>query len=348
MIKIFSPKTLLITGDYDFTNHTSHITHCEFHAVKILVTGAAGFIGFHLCKSLLDDDFTVLGIDNLNDYYDPNLKLARLEQLKIYNNFKFEKIDIADRDSLTQSFQLFNPERVVNLAAQAGVRYSIENPYAYMESNLIGFLNIIELCRHNNVEGLIYASSSSVYGGNEKIPFSVEDRVDNPISLYAASKISNELIANAYSHLYSLNTTGLRFFTVYGPWGRPDMAMFIFTKKILAGVPIPVFNNGNMKRDFTYIEDIIAGTRAAIDKNYKCEVFNLGNHKSEQLMDVVSLLEQNLKKKARVDFQPMQSGDVPESFADIEKSVKMLDYKPTTNVDVGIKKLILWYKKYVN
>ena len=235
---------------------------------KILVTGAAGFIGYHLCKSLLEDDYEVLGIDNINDYYDPNLKLARLEQLKPYKNFKFEKVDISDRESLTQSFQSFNPNKVVNLAAQAGVRYSIENPYAYMNSNLVGFLNIIELCRHNNVEGLIYASSSSVYGGNKKTPFSVEDRVDNPISLYAASKKSNELIANSYSHLYGLHTTGLRYFTVYGPWGRPDMAMLIFTRKILAGEPIPVFNNGNMKRDFTYIDDIICGTRAAIDKNY--------------------------------------------------------------------------------
>jgi len=314
--------------------------------MKILVTGAAGFIGFHLCKSLLDDDFTVLGIDNLNDYYDPNLKLARLEQLKIYNNFKFEKIDIADRDSLTQSFQLFNPERVVNLAAQAGVRYSIENPYAYMESNLIGFLNIIELCRHNNVEGLIYASSSSVYGGNEKIPFSVEDRVDNPISLYAASKISNELIANAYSHLYSLNTTGLRFFTVYGPWGRPDMALFIFTKNILEGIPIPVFNHGKMKRDFTYIDDIISGTRAAIDSNYKCALFNLGNHKSEHLMDMISLIEKELGKKADIQFMGMQPGDVEKTYADIEHSTNKLGYKPTTSINEGIPQFINWFKSY--
>ena len=314
--------------------------------MKILVTGAAGFIGYHLCESLLDDGYEVLGIDNVNNYYDPNLKLARLEQLKPYKNFKFEKVDIADRKSITQSFQSFKPNKVVNLAAQAGVRYSIENPYAYMESNIVGFLNIIELCRLNNVAGLIYASSSSVYGGNTKIPFSVEDRVDNPISLYAASKKSNELIANAYSHLYGLNTTGLRYFTVYGPWGRPDMAIFIFTKKIVASEPIPVFNNGNMKRDFTYIDDIISGTRAAIDKNYKCEVFNLGNHKSEQLMDVVAHIEKNLGKKAEIDFLPMQLGDVSESFAEIEKSVKMLDYEPTTNVDAGVRKFVDWYKKY--
>jgi UDP-glucuronate 4-epimerase len=314
--------------------------------VKILVTGAAGFIGFHLSKSLLNDDYEVLGIDNLNDYYDPKLKHARLDQLAPNKHFTFEKIDIADRESLTKAFIYFKPNKVVNIAAQAGVRYSIENPYAYMDANLVGFLNIIELCRHNNVEGLIYASSSSVYGGNTKIPFSVEDRVDNPISLYAASKKSNELIANSYSHLYGLHTTGLRYFTVYGPWGRPDMAMFIFTKKLLAGEPIPVFNNGNMKRDFTYIDDIITGTRTAIDKNYKCELFNLGNHKSEELMDVVALIEENLGKKAKIEFMPMQPGDVKESFADITLSADKLRYKPTTSIDVGIPELIKWYKKY--
>ena len=314
--------------------------------MKILVTGAAGFIGFHLCKSLLDYDNEILGIDNLNDYYDPNLKLARLEQLKPLENFKFEKIDIADRESLTQSFQSFKPNKVVNLAAQAGVRYSIENPYAYMNSNLVGFINIIELCRHNDVEGFIYASSSSVYGGNTKIPFSVEDRVDKPIALYAATKRANELIAHSYSHLYGLHTTGLRYFTVYGPWGRPDMALFIFTNKIISGEPIPVFNNGNMKRDFTYIDDIIAGTRAAIEKNYKCEIFNLGNHKSEKLMDIISLIEQNLGKKAEINFLPMQPGDVHESFSDIDKTEKMLGYEPTTDVDVGIGKFLEWYKGY--
>jgi UDP-glucuronate 4-epimerase len=314
--------------------------------VKILVTGAAGFIGYHLSRSLLDDGYEVLGIDNLNDYYDPNLKLARLEQLKPYNNFTFEKADIADRESITKSFQSFDPSKVVNLAAQAGVRYSIENPYAYMDSNLVGFLNIIELCRHNEVEGLIYASSSSVYGGNEKIPFSVEDRVDEPLALYGATKIANELIAHSYSHLYSLPTTGLRFFTVYGPWGRPDMAMFIFTKNILAGKPIPVFNNGIMKRDFTYIDDIITGTRVAIEKNYKCEIFNLGNHKSEQLMDVVQLIENNLGKKAKIDFQPMQPGDIKESFADIKYSEIQLAYTPKTSINEGIPKLVEWFKSY--
>ena len=313
---------------------------------KILVTGSAGFIGYHLCKSLLDDGYEVLGIDNINNYYDPNLKFARLNKLKPYKNFKFEKVDIANRDLITRSFKSFKPNKVVNLAAQAGVRYSIENPYTYMNTNLVGFLNIIELCRHNDVEGLIYASSSSVYGGNEKIPFSIDDRVDNPVSLYAVTKKSNELIANAYSHLYGLHTTGLRYFTVYGPWGRPDMAIFIFTKKILSNEPIPVFNNGNMKRDFTYIDDIISGTRAALAKNYDCEVFNLGNHRSEKLMDVVSLIEKNLDKKAEINFLPMQPGDVPISFADIEKSNKMLEYKPRIKVDVGIANFIEWYKVY--
>jgi len=312
---------------------------------KILITGAAGFIGFHLSKSLLEDGYEVLGVDNLNDYYDPKLKNARLDIIKKYPKFKFEKVDIAHRNELTQVFQEFGPQKVINLAAQAGVRYSLTNPYAYMESNLVGFLNIIELCRHNDVKGLIYASSSSVYGSNKKIPFSVDDRVDNPISLYAATKKANELIANTYSHLYGLPTTGLRFFTVYGPWGRPDMAMFLFTDKILRDEPIQVFNHGNMKRDFTYIDDIIAGTRSAINKNYKCEVFNLGNHRSEQLMDVVSLIEQNLGKKAEIEFLPMQPGDVPESFADIKKSEEMLGYKPTTNVDVGIRKFVDWYKE---
>ena len=264
---------------------------------RILVTGVAGFIGFHLCKSLLDDGYEVLGIDNLNDYYDLKLKHARLNQLTPYKNFTFEKIDIANRKALTKTFTDFKPNKVVNLAAQAGVRYSIENPYAYMNSNLVGFLNIIELCRHNNVKGLIYASSSSVYGGNTKIPFSVEDRVDKPIALYGATKRANELIAYSYSHLYGLHSTGLRYFTVYGPWGRPDMAMYIFTKKILVGESIPVFNNGNMRRDFTYIDDIVSGTRSAINKNYKCEIFNLGNNKSEDLMDLIYYIEKYLNKK---------------------------------------------------
>jgi len=313
---------------------------------KILVTGAAGFIGFHLSKSLLVDGYEVLGIDNINDYYSPRLKHARLDQLKLHENFKFEKVDLVNREALIKSFQSFKPNKVVNLAAQAGVRYSIENPYAYMDSNLVGFLNIIELCRRNNVEGFIYASSSSVYGGNAKIPFSVKDRVHNPISLYATTKRANELIAHSYSHLYGMNTTGLRYFTVYGPWGRPDMAYMMFTKKILEGNPIPVFNNGKMKRDFTYIDDIISGTRSAIDKNYKYEIFNLGNHKSEQLMDMISLIEKEIGKKADIDFQPMQLGEVQESFADINYSIKKLNFYPKVNIEEGISKFIKWYNEY--
>jgi len=317
-------------------------------AQRILITGSAGFIGYHLCKSLLDDNYEVLGIDSLNDYYDPKLKQARLDQLTPYKNFTFEKIDIADREALTKTFTDFKPQKVVNLAAQAGVRYSIENPYAYMDSNLVGFLNIIELCRHNNVEGLIYASSSSVYGGNTTIPFSVEDRVDKPIALYGATKRANELIAYSYSHLYGLHTTGLRYFTVYGPWGRPDMAMYIFTKKISAGVPISVFNNGEMKRDFTFIDDIILGTRAAIDINYRCEIFNLGNNKSENLMEMICLIEKELGKKAIIDFKPLQPGDVKESLADIDKTEKKLNYSPKTSIKEGIPKLIKWYKNFVS
>jgi len=315
---------------------------------KILVTGSTGFIGYHLSKSLLDDKYEVLGLDNINDYYDPTLKESRLKQLNVYKHFTFKKIDISDKETLAKAFTDFKPNKVVNLAAQAGVRYSFENPYAYMDSNLVGFLNIIELCRNNDVDGLIYASSSSVYGKNTKIPFSVEDRVDKPIALYGATKRANELIAYAYSHLYGLSTTGLRFFTVYGPWGRPDMAMFIFTKKILANEPIPVFNNGKMKRDFTYIDDIISGTRSAIEKNYKCEVFNLGNHKSEHLMDMIMLLEKELGKKAKLDLLPLQPGDIEESFADIMFSTKKLGYKPKTNIDKGIKNFVEWYKNYYN
>ena len=262
---------------------------------KILITGAAGFIGYHLCKSLLEDGYEVLGIDNLNDYYDTNLKQARLEQLKQFKSFTFNKVDIADRESLTKSFQSFNPQKIVNLAAQPGVRYSIENPYNYMDSNLVGFLNIIELCRNNKVKNFIYASSSSIYGANKKMPYSVDDRVNQPVSLYGATKRANELIAYSYSHLYDLCTTGLRYFTVYGPWYRPDMAMFIFTQKIIDGKPISVFNNGNMKRDFTYIDDIIRGTRSAIEKNYKCEIFNLGNSKSESLMELIDIIEKRLE-----------------------------------------------------
>ena len=316
------------------------------YSQKIVVTGAAGFIGFHFSKSLLIDGYEVLGIDNMNDYYDPNLKEARLRKLRSYKNFSFKKVDIANREELSSALKSFQLNKLVHLAAQAGVRYSIENPYQYLNANLAGFLNILEYCRHNSVEGLIYASSSSVYGANTKIPFSIDDKTDNPIALYGATKKANELMANTYSHLYGLNTTGLRYFTVYGPWGRPDMAYYLFTDKIFKGTSIPVYNNGNMKRDFTYIDDIICGTRSAMENNYPCEVFNLGNHKSENLMDLIGIIEKNLGVKAKIDFQPMQPGDVLESFADIDKSIEMLGYSPTTDIVEGIPKFLDWYKKY--
>ena len=316
------------------------------HDTRILVTGSAGFIGYHLCKSLLDDDFIVHGVDNLNSYYDPALKQARLDQLQSHLNFSFKKLDISISAELNKVFKDFKPQKVVNLAAQAGVRYSLENPQAYIESNVVGFMNILECCRYHDVKGLIYASSSSVYGGNEKIPFSVDDRVDRPISIYAATKKSNELMAHSYSHLFDLHTTGLRFFTVYGPWGRPDMAMYIFADKISKGEPISVFNHGKMERDFTYIEDIITGTRAAIDKNYPCEVFNLGNNNSEDLMEMVGLIESEIGKKAEIQFEEMQPGDVKRTFADIEHSKQKLNYTPTIKIVEGIPKFIDWLKKY--
>ncbi|MBS83161.1 MAG: protein CapI [Gammaproteobacteria bacterium] len=314
--------------------------------MKIIITGSAGFIGYHLCKSLLMDNYEIHGIDSINDYYDQNLKYKRLENLKSFDNFKFSKIDISNYESLNKIYHSYDPQKVVNLAAQAGVRYSLINPQAYLSSNLIGFFNIIELSRKYKVDGLIYASSSSVYGGNKKIPFSIDDTINNPISLYAATKSSNELIAKSYSYLHELHTTGLRYFTVYGPWGRPDMAMYKFVDKIFSNTEISVYNNGNMKRDFTYIDDIILGTRAAIEKNYKCEIFNLGNNKIEKLMDMISLIEKSIGKKAKINFLPMQKGDVKETFADINKSIKMLNYKPTTNIDKGINQFINWYLNY--
>ena len=294
----------------------------------------------------MDDGFIVHGIDNLNSYYDPALKQARLDQLQSHPNFSFNKLDISNSDDLNKAFENFKPQKVVNLAAQAGVRYSLENPQAYIESNVVGFMNILECCRHHDVEGLIYASSSSVYGGNEKIPFSIDDRVDRPISIYAATKKSNELMAHSYSHLFGLNTTGLRFFTVYGPWGRPDMAMYIFADKISKGEPIQVFNHGKMERDFTYIDDIINGTRAAIDKNYPYEVFNLGNNNSEDLMEMVRLIESQIGKKADIKFEGMQPGDVKKTFADIKHSQEKLNYTPTTKIVEGIPKFIDWYLAY--
>ena len=315
---------------------------------KILVTGSSGFIGMHLCKSLLEAGYQVVGIDNMNDYYDPALKEARLKELYLYDNFKFVKADISDYPTVETAFKDFEPEKVVNLAAQAGVRYSLENPQAYIQSNVVGFMNILECCRHHQVKGLIYASSSSVYGGNEKIPFSIDDSVDRPISIYAASKISNELMAHTYSHLYGLHTTGLRFFTVYGPWGRPDMAMYIFTEKISNDLPIPVFNYGKMQRDFTYIDDIIDGVKASIDKNFFCEIFNLGNNRCENLMDMIALIEQSLGKKAKINLMEIQPGDVKKTFADIEYSRDKLGYEPTTSITEGIPAFIRWYRDYTS
>ena len=316
------------------------------HDSRILITGAAGFIGYHLCKSLLNDGFIVYGVDNINSYYDPTLKQARFRQLQSHTNFSFNKLDISISAELNKVFEDFKPQKVVNLAAQAGVRYSLENPQAYIESNVVGFMNILECCRHYDVEGLIYASSSSVYGGNEKIPFSVDDRVDRPISIYAATKISNELMAHTYSHLFGLNATSLRFFTVYGPWGRPDMAYYIFADKISKGEPISVFNHGKMERDFTYIDDVITGTRAAIENNYPCEVFNLGNNNSEDLMEMVGLIESGIGKKAEIHFEGMQPGDVKRTFADIEHSKQKLNYTPTIKIVEGIPKFIEWFLAY--
>ena len=313
---------------------------------KVLITGCSGFIGMHLCKDLLEEGYIVKGIDNMNDYYDLSLKESRLKLLTKYNNFSFSKIDISNLQHIEKTFKEFKPEKVVNLAAQAGVRYSIENPHAYIQANIVGFTNIIEACRHHNTSGLIYASSSSVYGGNEKTPFSINDRVDKPISLYAASKKSNELIAYAYNHLYGLNTTGLRFFTVYGPWGRPDMAMYIFANKISRGEKIPVFNHGRMYRDFTYIDDIVDGIKTSLKKNYPLEVFNLGNNRCENLLDMIRYIENELNKKADIDFMDIQPGDVEKTFANIDCAKNKLNYNPKTSIKEGIPKFIEWYKSY--
>jgi len=313
---------------------------------RILVTGSSGFIGMHLCKSLLDDGYIVCGVDNMNDYYDKSLKEQRLKLLSDYKNFTFNRLDILSLKSIEKLFKEFEPEKVVNLAAQVGVRYSLENPHAYIQSNVVGFTNIITACLNNMVSGLIYASSSSVYGGNEKTPFSTDDRTDKPISLYAASKKTNELIAYTYNHLYGLNTTGLRFFTVYGPWGRPDMAMYIFAEKIRNGEKIPVFNHGQMKRDFTYIDDIVSGIRFSIEKNYSYEIFNLGNNRCEDLMDMIAHIEKELNRKAKIDFMDIQPGDVENTFANIEHAKNKLNYKPKTSIAEGIPKFIEWYKSY--
>tara|TARA_B100000965_G_scaffold386741_1_gene389288 strand:+ start:1694 stop:2659 length:966 start_codon:yes stop_codon:yes gene_type:complete len=312
---------------------------------RILISGVAGFIGFHIAKSLLKDGYIVYGVDNLNNYYNPDLKKERLNIISEYDNFKFKKVDITNYKNLNEVFIDFKPSKVLHLAAQAGVRYSLENPFAYLNSNLVGFMNIIELSKEYKVGGFIYASSSSIYGSNKKIPFGENDITDNPVSLYAATKKSNELIAHTYSHIHNLNTTGLRFFTVYGPWGRPDMAYFSFASKISSGSKINVYNNGNMKRDFTYIDDIVDGIKFAIDKNYQCEIFNLGNNKSENLMDLIKYIEKYLGINAKVKFSPMQLGDVKQTYANINKSKKMLKYKPKISLKVGLEKFIKWYKE---
>ncbi len=314
--------------------------------MAILITGTAGFIGFHLSKNLLERDREVIGIDNVNDYYSVQLKENRLKILSNFENFTFYKKDLCDLDSLKTIFKTHNIKKVVNLAAQAGVRYSITNPFAYQKSNLEGFLNIIEVSKNHQVENFLYASSSSVYGKNKNLPFSTKDNVDYPISLYAATKKANELIAHTYSHLFGLPCSGFRFFTVYGPYGRPDMALYIFTKKIMAGEPIDVYNYGKMKRDFTYVDDICAGLMSSLKKPFDYEIFNLGNHKSENLMEFIALIEKNLGKKANINLMPIQPGDVPETYADISNSTKKLGYIPTTNIETGIKKFINWYKNY--
>jgi UDP-glucuronate 4-epimerase len=347
--------------------------------MKILITGTSGFIGFHLANRLIDRGDEVIGIDNINDYYDVNLKYKRLDETGIskseievaklvkskkYSNYSFSKINLEDKEKIDQLFASEKFDKVCNLAAQAGVRYSLINPMAYINSNIIGFTNILEACRHNKIKHLAYASSSSVYGLNETMPFSTHDNVDHPISLYAASKKSNELMAHTYSHLFGLPTTGLRFFTVYGPWGRPDMALFIFTKAIQEGKPIEVFNEGRMKRDFTYVDDIVEGIVRVIDsppsgntnwtgKNpdpssskapYK--IYNIGNSNPVNLMDFIAAIEKALGKKAIIEYKPMQAGDVPATWANISDLTEDLKYKPNTEVEDGVRKFIDWYKTF--
>jgi len=313
-----------------------------------LVTGVAGFIGFHTAKALLERDNRVIGIDNLNTYYDVLLKKARLAQLVSLDNFTFYHENINNFDALKKIFSQNQIDKICNLAAQAGVRYSIENPFTYQESNIKGFLNLLEMARHFPVNNFVFASSSSVYGNNTKLPFSVEDNVDTPISLYAATKRSDELMAFTYSHLYNIPLTGLRYFTVYGPWGRPDMALFIFTRSILDGRPIDVYNFGKMKRDFTYIDDIVDGTISALNSPFRYEIFNLGNSEAVELMTLIRIIEQELGTEAQKNFLPLQPGDVPETYADIEKARKMLGFNPKTSIRTGIKKFLNWYRDYYN
>lgn len=332
--------------------------------MKVLVTGAAGFIGMHVSQVLLARGDEVVGLDNLNDYYDPNLKRDRLARLQPKPGFRFVHLDVADREGIAALFAAEKFERVVHLAAQAGVRYSLQNPHAYVDSNLVGFVNILEGCRHNQVEHLVYASSSSVYGGNTRMPFSEHDSVDHPVSLYAATKKANELMAHTYSHLYGLPTTGLRFFTVYGPWGRPDMALFLFTKAILEGRPIDVFNHGRMKRDFTFVDDIVEGVVRVLDRvatpdpAFDAEhpdpargavpfrVFNIGNHNPVELMEFIEAIESSLGTVATKNFLPLQDGDVPATYADTSELNAWTGFAPATSVRDGIARFVAWYRDY--
>ncbi len=321
---------------------------------NIFITGAAGFIGFHVSKRMLNEGYSVVAIDNLNDYYDVNLKLARLKILQDFDSFHFIKGDIADRQIVASIFTEFKPEIVIHLAAQAGVRYSIINPYTYIDSNVYGFLNILEGCRHAAVKHLVYASSSSVYGANTKIPFSVDDPVDEPVSLYAATKRANELMAYSYSHLYGIPSTGLRFFTVYGPWGRPDMAYFSFAKKILEGEAIDVFNHGDLKRDFTYIDDVVEGVVKImhlppnIENKPLHKIYNIGNNQPIEVNEFITTLETALGKKAVRNNLPMQAGDVPITYADIDALGKDTGFRPSTSLKEGIENFVGWYKSYLD
>ena len=341
-------------------------TNMQLDYQSTLVTGAAGFIGFHLCKRLLSEGRTVIGVDNLNAYYDVRLKNDRLSQLKTHPDFSFHKADIANLEELKTLFKDTPIDVVVNLAAQAGVRYSLKNPHAYVEANLVGFVNLLECCRHNRVKHLVFASSSSVYGANTRMPFSVHHNVDHPVSLYAATKKANELLAHTYSHLYELPCTGLRFFTVYGPWGRPDMALFLFTKAIIEGRPIQVFNHGKMQRDFTYIDDIIEGVVRVMGqtpapnpqwnpnapdpgtsyKQYK--IYNIGNNQPVQLSEFIETIEKALGKQAKKQYLDMQPGDVPATYADIDDLTQDTGFKPATPLSAGIENFIDWYKIYYN
>jgi UDP-glucuronate 4-epimerase len=319
----------------------------------VLVTGAAGFIGFHVSQALLERGCIVIGYDNCNDYYDVSLKEGRLGVLSAYPEFTFIKGDLADKEALDSVFSTYAPTIILHLGAQAGVRYSIDNPYAYLQSNLVGFLNILEACRNFKTSHLVYASSSSVYGMNEKVPFSTSDNVDSPVSLYAATKKSNELMAHCYTHLYGFPSTGLRFFTVYGPWGRPDMAYFSFTNRIVKGEPIKIFNNGDMWRDFTYIDDVVAGILnilpnppVANDHGDRYKVYNIGNNKPEQIMDYFAALEKALGVTAKKEFLPMQPGDVYQTYADVDDLMRDFDFKPSTPIDVGLQKFVDWYRTY--